>query len=365
MKKRLYLALCAVVCLAACGTPGAPRPPSLRLPRAVDDLAATRQGSTVTLAWTEPQLTTDGETIRALGPTLICMGATDFPMTHCDQAVADLAQPQFASCAPKIGQPVTCVVTLPSNAITRTPNAFATFAIEVLNTKDRSAGLSNQIQVSLAPTMPAATDVRAAVTPQGIEVSWNGIPYANRNAGKRFEYHVFRGESGKGGELDLGPQTGGNAIYCFQHCGPFIFLDRSIAWGKTYNYRVVGITTATVNGKEERIEGDPSASVTVVARDIFPPAAPTGLQAVASGVGQPPYIDLTWAPNTESDLAGYNVYRHEEGRSPVKINSELVKAPAYRDTNVQSGHKYFYAVTAVDLRGNESPKSGEASEVIQ
>src|SRR6185312_3392858 len=112
MKRHAHIVLAAVVWLAGCGTPGAPRPPSLRLPQAVSDLAATRVGNTVTLTWTEPQRTTDGEGIRQLGPTLVCMGVNDFPMTHCDETVADLSQPQWASCAAKIGQTAKCEVTL-------------------------------------------------------------------------------------------------------------------------------------------------------------------------------------------------------------------------------------------------------------
>ena len=367
MKMRILIALSAVVWLAGCGTPGAPRPPSLRLPQTVSDLAATRVGSTVTLSWTEPQRTTDGENIRALGPTLICMGVNDFPMTHCDETVADLSQAQYATCAPKIGQPVTCAVTLPANVITGTSNAFATFAIEVLNQNNRSAGISNQIQVALAPALPPAVDVAAILQPEGVEVSWSSVGLGGGAPAGHSEYHVFRRENGKEGELDLGPPNGNgnnNGVYCFQRCGPFVFVDKTIEWGKTYTYRIAGVTTATVNGKEQRIEGDPSPAATVEARDTFPPAVPTGLQAVASGVGQPPFIDLTWAPNTDSDLAGYNVYRHEEGQAPVKINAELVKAPAYRDERVERGHKYFYAVTAVDLRGNESGRSPETSESV-
>jgi len=71
-----------------------------------------------------------------------------------------------------------------------------------------------------------------------------------------------------------------------------------------------------------------------------------------------------WAPVTDADLAGYNVYRHEEGGQAVKINSELVKTPAFRDSNVAAGKKYFYSVSAVDLRGNESARSEEASESV-
>jgi fibronectin type 3 domain-containing protein len=67
---------------------------------------------------------------------------------------------------------------------------------------------------------------------------------------------------------------------------------------------------------------------------------------------------------TDSDLAGYNVYRREKGEAAVKMNAELVKTPAYRDVQVAAGKKYFYAVSAVDVRGNESAQSEEASESV-
>jgi fibronectin type 3 domain-containing protein len=112
------------------------------------------------------------------------------------------------------------------------------------------------------------------------------------------------------------------------------------------------------------IEGDDTPAVRVFAHDVFPPAVPTGLQAVFSGVGQSPFIDLIWSPDTDADLAGYNLYRREENGEPAKVTSEPVKAPAYRDRNVQSGKQYFYSVSAVDVRGNESARSEEASERV-
>ena len=112
------------------------------------------------------------------------------------------------------------------------------------------------------------------------------------------------------------------------------------------------------------IEGDDTPEVKVFADDVFPPGVPSGLQAVFSGPGQKPFIDLIWAPVPDADLDGYNVYRHEEGGTTFKLNSELVKTPAYRDMQVVSGKRYFYSVSAVDLRGNESERSEEASERV-
>jgi fibronectin type 3 domain-containing protein len=112
------------------------------------------------------------------------------------------------------------------------------------------------------------------------------------------------------------------------------------------------------------VEGDDTPEVKVFTHDVFPPAVPAGLQAVFSGAGQTPFIDLIWAPVTDADLAGYIVYRHEEGGTALKLNSEPVKTPAFRDTQVVSEKTYFYSVSAIDVRGNESAASDEASEKV-
>ena len=112
------------------------------------------------------------------------------------------------------------------------------------------------------------------------------------------------------------------------------------------------------------VEGEDTPPVKIFANDIFPPAVPSGLQAVFSGPGQQSFIDLIWSPVSDMDLDGYNVYRHEEGSAPVKVNAVLLKTPSYRDTTVIAGKHYVYAVTAVDVRGNESSHSEEASEDV-
>jgi hypothetical protein len=142
-------------------------------------------------------------------------------------------------------------------------------------------------------------------------------------------------------------------------------VDHSFEWEKTYFYRAAVVTLIYEEGKTEaQFEGDDTPPVKVFAHDVFPPAVPAGLQAAFSGVGQQPFIDLIWAPDTEADLAGYNVFRQEAGGVVVNINSELVKTPAFRDMNVASGKTYAYSVSAVDVRGNESARSQEASEAV-
>ena len=363
MKWPLHLVPTAVLCLAACGTPGAPRPPSLELPRPVTDLAATRQGDKVTLTWTAPRATTDKQTIRHPGPVRICRGVNTTAMVQCPQ-VAELPPASAAASREEKPEQRSYTDTLPADLQQQNPTGYATYALESLNQRGRSAGLSNHVEVPLAPTQPPPDKPTARVTGDAIEVSAAGVdrgPFP-RPTGLNFELHLYRRTEGGNSAADLG------AASVLTHSGTNYFaqfIDRSFEWQKTYFYAVAAVTSVASAGRApQTVQGEFSPEVQVFANDVFPPAAPAGLQAVASGVGQPPFVDLTWAPNTEADLAGYNVYRHQAGQQPVKINTELVQAPAYRDREVTAGHNYFYAVTAVDLRGNESPHSAEASESV-
>lgn len=90
--------------------------------------------------------------------------------------------------------------------------------------------------------------------------------------------------------------------------------------------------------------------------DTLPPAAPASLDAV---VGDS-VTDLTWTAATETDLAGYNVYR-AAGTSvtvdPAHRIASDVTAATYRDRTPVNGTQYAYVITAVDRAGNESPAS--------
>lgn len=355
MKWHLLIAMAALLVLAACGTPGAPQPPSLELPRTVEDLSAARKADRVTLAWTEPRQNTDGTPIKRPPATRICRAPNQLAVLECNQAgeLPPPAQPPAANQRP------TYTDVLPSQLQLQNPGGFASYAVETVNRRGRSAGLSNQVTVPLAPTLPPPSDLRAQLTPDAIVLSWTeAAAKGAAGPGLSHFYRLYRQTEGAPTPTVVGevPLTG----------APQSTLeDRNFEWEKTYAYRITVVTAVTMLGRPAQVEGEDSPTVTVAAHDVFPPAAPAGLQAVASGVGQPPFIDLTWAPNTESDLAGYNLYRREEGEAAAaRINSSLLSTSSYRDSAVAPGHRYLYSVTAVDLRGNESAHSAEASEVV-
>jgi fibronectin type 3 domain-containing protein len=105
----------------------------------------------------------------------------------------------------------------------------------------------------------------------------------------------------------------------------------------------------------------------VEAKDVFPPAAPKGLAAVAvpAGNGAAAGVDLDWEPNTEADLAGYFVYRREGSGDWERISPTVpLVGPGYHDAHVEAGHTYEYAVTAIDQSGHESLRSTPAQEAV-
>jgi hypothetical protein len=362
---RLLFCLLVAGLLCSCGSPGVPQPPELELAQPVRDLRAVRKGNEVRLTWTVPTETTDHRTFRHFGQTQVCRSIRT-AVSGCS-AIAELPTKEVAATKsePKPSQQpahASYIDRLTSDLETQSPLANIIYAVNVLNSYGRSAGLSNQVQIPAGPVLPAPQDLRAEVVPTGIRLSWQPVAPTLNIPELTYRYRVYRRDTAThhdelAGEIPVGNDTQPE------------LLDSGFEWEQTYEYRVTVVTIvqepdAQQAARTEQVEGNDTQAIRVFAHDIFPPAKPVGVQAVFSGPGQKPFIDLIWTGNTEKDLAGYNIYRHQSGSGEVKVNTELVKSPAFRDSEVSAGHEYFYSVTAVDVRGNESPKSEETHETV-
>lgn len=348
--------LLVVFSLTGCGVPGAPLPPSTGIPKFVGDLQAVRKGDTVTLTWTTPTETSDGELIRKPGKMLVqraLISAHD-PALHF-QTVSE--QPLEPTLKDERAAQATAKDSLAD--LLRSGGAeFAVYSVLAQNRSGKSFGLPNRATVPLVPTLPTPQKVQAEPVPTGIRISWDqGWPPKNATQiNAQYVYRIMRKLEGANDSAMVKQVSAGNEA--------IVFLDDSIEWEKNYQYWVVPVTLWQAGARKGEVESDDSPVTTVFAHDIFPPAAPSGVQAVYSAAASSSFIDLTWTPNSEPDLAGYNVYRHVGSEPSVKINSELVKTPRFADPGIQAGMKYFYSVSAVDLRGNESEKSEETSETV-
>ncbi len=91
--------------------------------------------------------------------------------------------------------------------------------------------------------------------------------------------------------------------------------------------------------------------------DGLAPPAPEWIEA-AGGFAQ---NLVRWAPVESEDLAGYHLYRASSPEGPYSlVRPDLIRARRYFDRAAEIGAPYRYAVTAVDVYGNE----GDASDTV-
>jgi uncharacterized protein YkwD len=110
-----------------------------------------------------------------------------------------------------------------------------------------------------------------------------------------------------------------------------------------------------------RYTGTCSSATVSVAADMVPPLSPTNVRSY-SGEGS---IQISWSSSTESDLAGYTIYRRiSEADYEGPYSSVSASSASYIDTDVEVGVPYSYVVTAVDSSGNESAFSTETRDRI-
>lgn len=345
---------CALAALlAGCGTPGAPLPPSLNLPDRVTDLAAVRNGSQVSLTWTMPRRNTD---------KLLLKG--DIEVDICRKEDAGLCEPAGrVSYAPRVTGSYS--ESLPPALTSGNPRVLRYF-VELKNRKGRSAGLSNAAMVLAGEAPAPVTGFGAEVQKEGIVLRWtpdaeNAAVRLARTLENPPAVKPKKGPLGEAPEpiernllVEGGSQSGGA-------------VDKSIHFGDTYVYRAQRVSHIQADGQSLELDGAFSPPVRVEARDVFPPAVPKGLAAVASAGedGTPPAIDLSWQPNTEPDLAGYVVYRREGDGPWERISpAQPVVGPAFHDDHVKPGQTYIYAVSAIDQGGHESARSATAQESV-
>lgn len=348
------------VLLAGCGQTGAPLPPSLDLPVPVADLAASRVADRVILRWTMPRRTTDKLLLQGPQSVHVCRRVENGPCA----GVADLL---FVPDKPAGYEDV-----LPAELVTGSPRPL-NYTVEVRNRRGRSAGDSNIARtVAGAPPAPF-TEVRAEVRADGVHLHWQ--PATLTGDRNKVSIHrtlltlpaATRPESGSKSPLSgPTPLVRDQTLVVRLPAGPDTgeALDPDAAFDQRYSYRISRVQTLTIAGKSVDIGGSESQAFVVDTKDAFPPQPPTGLAAVSA-----PHegaIDLSWSPNTETDLAGYAVYRSQAGGRPQKISppEKPLATPDFRDLTAQPGRQYSYSVSAIDRDGNESPRSAETTESL-
>ena len=393
---------------SGCASPRPPRPPSLNLPEVTKDLTAQRTGDEVLLHWTTPEKNTDR--LNAKGPIVaeVCR------ISYRSGPASRPALPPPA-CTPIARVPVSPGPSQASDALPQAlisgPATLLGYRVQLLNGHGRSAGFS-PVTFSAAGAAPGPVEaLRAEAVPDGVELQWQGqralaaveldrrliAPAGKEQSGRAGAAAPAVRPSGTGAKIpgeplpakgaarrnSSGTSAPGSEVTLVtpaKGIDPGGTIDSTAVRGATYRYTAQRVLTVVLDGHSLTLRSVLSGPVSVVVRDIFPPAVPAGLEAVpggalttnnATGVSKDLSIDLSWTPDTDSDLAGYLVYRQEVSSagslagSAIRLTAAPVIGPAYQDKTAVAGQRYAYHVTAVDTSGNESAASASVEEMIR
>jgi hypothetical protein len=353
----------AFLCGAGCGAPGEPTPPSPPVPVAITDLTAHQAGDGVQLIFTLPPRTVAGDRLASPPAVEVVRGmpkADGSPDAKSFRVVytipGALVENYVVEGHVKFIDPV-------APAETRAhPGGSLVYVVRTNVAKKRTSANSNAVSVRMYPVAEAIASLQSRVTETAIELSWTaptgtsgGDPLSGFS-----EYRVYRGEldpaTAEASSGDLSKAKWRSPLALLSGSDEGVYRDTLFDFGRTYAYVVRSVVLVEGNP----LESADSNSTIVTPRDIFPPAAPENLVVAALAGASPGSVlaDLSWSINLETDLAGYRVYRSEEQDTRgALLTRDLLLAPAYRDTSVEPGHRYWYSVTAVDRAGNESDRS--------
>jgi len=223
------------------------------------------------------------------------------------------------------------------------------FAIKTVSRRGHSSRLSNIAALVPEKAPPAPSHLSPALSENLCVLSWEPPRFEEGQEAVNVEgYDVYRRQEGSpypGAPLNAAPVA---------HTR---YEDKTVLYGETYCYTV----SALVSGRTGPVEGNMAQEACLSFKDIYPPEPPTGLTSI-SGRGS---IRLVWEEKPGSDVAGYNVYRKiGEAGDWVKLNEKPIKETTFTDTDVRTGGRYGYRITAIDTAEppNESKPSEEVSE---
>jgi len=397
VRRAVAAALVAAVLAGACGKKGPPLAPRLRLPAQITDLTVHRAGEDVRLRFTVPSANVEGEqpadlarievyAITAARPpvladaeegdlrriaTLVASAPVAPPLPPDAQtapSLPGLVQGGAATIEERLGPEARVIVPLgraprageeaarplpgPIVAPARGDLRRYYFALGI-NGRGRPGPPTILVEAPLGPVSGSASVPAITYTASEVSISWT--PPADARVDTPASEGVLPSRP-----LTPGPPATRYNLYLADTAGVEVppgaplnaaplaepaFTEAAVAFGveRCFVVRAVDVLAG------HDVEGPASPAGCVTPRDTFPPEAPSALAAVA-GAG---VISLIWEPNDEADLAGYVLLRGEvredgTGDRLEALTPQPIRENTFRDTTVQPGVRYVYAVMAVD-----------------
>ena len=359
------LRLCVVLMLSAvvlsgCGKRRPPLPPIERVQQRTELLSGAQQGNEVVLSWPAPQRNAPDSSVQSIRRIDI------YRLAEKPGSPLALTEDEFAARSTLVGSVTYEQIQTAGDTLTyRDALELAgqptrlRYALRYVNASGQRAAFSNFLtiepaaRIAQAPTL--ASDSK--LTEDAITITWQP-PAANIDGSTPVNllgYNVYRMDETQSepNQVPINSALVSGTEYA----------DKNFQFGNTYRYIIRSVSLGTAGGQVESLN---SNSISVAARDTFPPAQPERPSiAPDPSFGR---LAIFFAPNREPDLAGYNLYRSTDPNLPksqwTRLNQSLLTRTTYQDERVESGKTYYYYLTAVDQAGNVSPPSEVTSERV-
>ncbi|MGH9443423.1 MAG: fibronectin type III domain-containing protein [Thermoanaerobaculia bacterium] len=374
--KRLCGILLLVLAAAACGKKSEPLPPVPPLPARTTDLKVEQQGVLAEISFTFPSGKMDGspltdldavEIYRIAGPAASLSappagasrgGSADHAPISGQRRRAQalrMREAAFFDSAAKIA--VLKSDLFPSatrgsqlvyndslSELLKAPGPVSEIGYAIVTV--RRNGLRSEISniATLKPVAPPAAprDLLATAEENRICLTWQPPPGEETRGSEIAGYNVYRRrleDEDYANPLNPAPVESTD------------YADASAAYGSVYVY-----TVTAVPKDHPKSEGPPAIQFGIRYDDVYPPPAVSRLDALPEQT----LVRLHWPPVEAPDLAGYDLYRSENGGPEAKLNEKPLTEPSFVDTRVAVGKHYSYRVRSVDRKGNASLPSPAA-----
>lgn len=337
----ICFALLAAVLLAGCGKKTPPVPPQTVLPAPIQDLRYELNEKGVTLRWTYPTRTVQGERLpyrikefelyRAVMPEKdYCPGC---PITF-EQPVTIKAEPSEADKTVSF-----------TEALLR-PGQRYVYEVRSKAGWYVTSNASNTVSFFWNIPPGAPSDLKAEAGDRSVSLSWqppqtyiDGSPIS----GPIF-YQVYRAIPNED-FLPLGDKVSATT-----------YTDNTAKIGIKYSYRVRAVRKLD----DTNVAGPPSSIQSGVPKDLTAPPPPQNITVVGNGEG----VKIFWQAVSAPDLAGYRIYRRAANMKEMQFVGEVGPSTlTFIDKSPLAGSSvWLYGVTSFDTATppNESGFAGTA-----
>jgi hypothetical protein len=238
------------------------------------------------------------------------------------------------------------------------------FAVQVVGTGFSVSG----------PTLPMTLNPKQSITLKvayappvagsdggGVSIAGPGvvIPLTGTGAATTAGQLTLTPASVNFGSVDIGSNS--KQIFTVKATGASVTISSASSSNSQFTLPGVSLPLTIASGQSEQLDavftptksGSTSGNLTFASNASNTPSTES---LAGTGVSAQYSVNLSWNASTSS-VQGYNVYRGTTSGKYSKLNSSLDANTAYSDNTVASGVTYYYAVTAVNSKGEESSYS--------